>query len=137
MWESERHDQGPPRGGAFAIKFGWGHSYLGLISLARDDCEATLSEMQQETTNDGQQEGVALVYHALGRKMDSDAALARLLKEDENAFGIARVYAFRGLDRAYAQRVSGLYHVKGELPLKTLEAAPRVKAFLHKMNLPE
>ncbi len=39
-----------------------------------------------------------MAYYALGRKADSDAALARMLKEQaaENAFGIAEVYAFRG-----------------------------------------
>jgi hypothetical protein len=54
-------------------------------------------------------------------------------------------YAFRGepdealrwLDRAYAQKDPGLYTVKGEPLLKNIEADPRLKAFLRKMNLPE
>jgi hypothetical protein len=55
-----------------------------------------------------------MAYHALGRRSDSDAALARMLKEQatENAFEIANVYAFRELsdeamhwlERAYAQK---------------------------------
>jgi TolB-like protein/Flp pilus assembly protein TadD len=127
--------------------YAWAHFYLGLVLLARGDRDAALVEMQQETTDLGQQEGLAIVYSALGRKTDSDAALARMLKEqaDGNAFGIAEVYAFRGqsdeamhwLGRAYAQKDSGLYYIKGELPLKNLESDPRYKAFLRKMNLPE
>ena len=54
--------------------------------------------MQQERPTTRKQVGLAIVYYALGRKADSDAALARLLKEqaDEYAFDIAEVYAFRG-----------------------------------------
>jgi TolB-like protein/tetratricopeptide (TPR) repeat protein len=125
----------------------WGHYYLGRIMLARGDHDAALAEIQQETVDEGKQPGLAMVYYALGRKTDSDAALARMLKEqaDGNAFGIAEVYAFRGqsdeamhwLERAYAQKDAGLYYIKGDLPLKNLEADPRFKAFLRKMNLPD
>jgi TolB-like protein/Flp pilus assembly protein TadD len=127
--------------------YSWAHYFVGLVLLARGDRDAALVEMQQETSDFGQQQGLAIVYFALGRKADSDAALARMLKEqgDENAFGIAEVYAFRGqsdeamhwFERAYAQKDAGLYWLKGELPLKNLEADPRYKAFLRKMNLPE
>ena len=43
----------------------------------------------------------------------------------------------RWLELAYTQKDSGLYFVKGEMPLRNLEADPRFKAFLRKMNLPE
>jgi adenylate cyclase len=125
----------------------WGHYYLGRIMLARGDHDAALAEIQQETVDEGKQPGLAMVYYALGRKADSDAALARMLKEqaDGNAFGIAEVYAFRGqaddamhwLERAYAQKDVGLYYIKGDLPLKSLEADPRFKAFLRKLMLPD
>jgi TolB-like protein/Tfp pilus assembly protein PilF len=127
--------------------YGDGHFYLGLVLLARGDREAALREMQQETSDNAQQEGLAIAYHALGRRAESDAALARMLKQqaDEDAVGIAEVYAFRGqpdeamqwLDRAYAQKDVGLYRININLPLKSLEADPRFKAFLRKMNLPE
>jgi TolB-like protein len=127
--------------------YSWGHYYLGLILLARGNRDAALLEMQQETIDDPQLGGLAMVYHALGRKADSDAALARMLKEhpDRSAFEIANVYAFRGqsdeamhwLDRAYSQKDIGLFVVKEELPLKGFAADPRFKAFLRKMNLPE
>jgi TolB-like protein len=127
--------------------YAWGHYYLGRVLLARGDRDAALVAMQQETVDEGQRAGLAMVYSALGRKVDSDAALARMLKERaaENAFYIAEMYAFRGqsdeamhwLERAYAQKDPYLIYVKVELPQKSLATDPRFKAFLRKMNLPE
>jgi TolB-like protein len=124
-----------------------GHFILGLALLERGDRDAALVEMQQETSDDGRETGLAIVYHALGRKTESDAALARLIKDyaDGSAFEIAEVYGFRGqsdesmhwLERAYVQKDASLYLVKSYLPLKGLAANPRFKAFLRKMNLPE
>ena len=125
----------------------WARWLLGLVLLLRGDRPAALLEMQQLTLDDPRQVGLAITYHALGRKADSDAALAVLLKEhaDDDAFEIANVYAFRGqpdeathwLDRAYVQKDAGLLYVKVEMPLKSLEGDARYKAFLRKMNLPE
>ncbi len=125
----------------------WAHWYLGPILLARDDREGALLAMQQEATEGARQAGLAIAYFALGRKADSDAALARAIKEhaDRYAFEIAVAYAYRQesdaamqwLERAYAQKDSGLVYIKVELPLKNLEGNPRYKAFLKKMNLPE
>jgi adenylate cyclase len=127
--------------------YAYGHFYLGLVLLARGDRDAALIEMQQETSDEAQQGGLAMVYHALGRKADSDAALDRMLKEqaDGNAFGIAEVYAYRGqadeamhwLERAYAQRDPGLVYIKADLPFKNIESESRYKTFLRKMKLPE
>ena len=115
--------------------------------LARGDRDTALVEMQQETSDEAQQGGLAIVFDALGRKADSDAGLARMLKEqvDGNAFGIAEVYAFRGhadeamrgLARAYAQKDPSLVYIEADLPLKNIENNPRYKAFLRKMKLPE
>jgi tetratricopeptide (TPR) repeat protein len=103
--------------------------------------------MQQETDDAVKQAGLAIIYYALGRKVDANAALARMLKEqaDGNAFGIAEAYAFRGqadeamhwLERAYAQKDPSVYYVKADPQLKSIAADPRFKSFLRKMNLPE
>ena len=87
-----------------------------------------------------------MVSFALGKKAESDAALARFLKEnvDEFAFMIAEVYAYRGqsdgplnwLERAYTQTCI-LHCVKGDWPLRNLEADPRHTTFLKTMNLAE
>jgi adenylate cyclase len=125
----------------------YGHSNLGHVLLERGDRDAALIEMQQETTDDGKQQGLAIVYYALGRTADSDAALAGMLKDqaDGNALGIAEVYAFRGktdeamhwLEHAYSQKEPYLFTIKSDKLLKNLESDPRYKAFLRKMNLPE
>lgn len=58
---------------------------------------------------------------------------------------IAKVHAVRGeidqafewLDKAFASKDPDLWLFKGHVLLKNLEADPRYKAFLRKMNLPE
>ena len=77
----------------------------------------------------------------------ADAALARLEAEYAGtlAFEIAETYAFRGqkdaafkwLDRAYTQRDTELFLVKGDPLLKNLGGDQRHSAFLQKMSLPE
>ena len=123
------------------------HYYLGLVLIERGAREAALAEMEKETLTGGQLAGLAMAYYALGRKAESDAAIARMTKEqgNSNAFEITEAYAIRGdrdqafqwLERAYAQKESDLQYIKGDLPLKNLEGDPRYKAFLLKMNLPQ
>jgi tetratricopeptide (TPR) repeat protein len=127
--------------------YAYGHYNLALIFLERGDHDGALREIQQETIDDGRQEGLALAYFALGRKVDADAALAILIKEqaDGNALDIAQVYAFRGqfdeamhwLERAYAQKDPWLFAIKGGWLMKGLEEDPRYKVFLKKMNFPD
>jgi tetratricopeptide (TPR) repeat protein len=86
-----------------------------------------------------------IAYNALGRKKESDTALSTLIaKYPESTYGIAQVYAFRNqsdeafewLDRAYAQRNSGLISTKVNPLLKNLHKDPRFATFLKKLNLP-
>src|SRR5258707_9200330 len=87
-----------------------------------------------------------IAYYALGRKKESDAALRELIAKyhTSSAYQIAEVYAFRNqsdeafewLDRAYAQRDSGLIGTKVDPLLKSLHKDPRYAAFLKKLNLP-
>jgi TolB-like protein/Tfp pilus assembly protein PilF len=127
--------------------YGSGHYYLGQMLLFQGKFEEALAEMQQEAPDSGRDSGLASVYHAMGRKTESDAALARVTKEraGDVAFEIAQAHAYRGeadqafawLDRAYVQKDVELYWIKGDRLLKSLESDPRYKAFLKKMNLPE
>jgi len=88
----------------------------------------------------------AIAYYALGRQRESDAALSELITKYHaiGAYQIAGIYAFRNqpdeafewLDRAYAQRDSGLIGTKVEPLLKNLHGEPRFAAFLKKLNLP-
>ena len=122
------------------------HYDLGQVYLAQAHPQEALAEMEREPEPALRLQGQALAYHALGRKKESDAALAELIKkyQADAAFQIAEVYAFRGeadkalewLERAYAQRDGGLAEMKGDPLLKNLERDPRYAAFLKKMRLP-
>ena len=122
------------------------HTSLGRVYLAQAHPQEALAEMEREPEPDLRLQGQALAYHALGRKMESDAALAEYGAKyhAEGAYQIAEVYAFRGeadrafewLERAYAQRDGGLADMKGDPLLKNLERDPRYAAFLKKMRLP-
>jgi|HubBroStandDraft_1064217.scaffolds.fasta_scaffold00156_7 TolB-like protein/DNA-binding winged helix-turn-helix (wHTH) protein/Tfp pilus assembly protein PilF len=127
--------------------YAFGHYNLGLDLLEGGDDDGALREMQQETIDEEKLQGLALIFYALGRKTDADAALAALIKEqaNENALDIAQVYAFRSqsdeamhwLERAYAQKDPWLFRIKTNWLMKGLEADPRYKTFLRKMNFPE
>jgi TolB-like protein/cytochrome c-type biogenesis protein CcmH/NrfG len=122
------------------------HSFLGRVYLAQARPQEALAEMEREPEPTWHGQGLALAYHALGRKKEADAALAEYVAKfhDGWAYQIAEVYAFRGeadrafewLERAYAQRDGGLSEMKGDPLLKNLERDPRYAAFLKKMRLP-
>ena len=90
--------------------------------------------------------GRALCLHALGRKLEAEAALDQLIARDAHdmAFQIAEVYAFRGekgrafewLERAWVQRDSGLSLIKVSIFLRGLHGDPRFTAWLVKLKLP-
>ena len=122
------------------------HAFLGRILLAQSRPQEALTEIEQETSPIWRMYGLALAYHALGRKKDADAALAEFIAkyQADAAYQVAEIYAFRGeadrafewLERAYAQRDGGLTEMKGDFFLKSLERDPRYVAFLKKMRLP-
>jgi hypothetical protein len=101
--------------------------------------------MQMEKNPELRLQGLALAYHALGRKQESDASLAELVgKFADGPYLISDVYAFRGekdraferLEKAYAERDAGLTEIKGDPLMKNLEHDPRYAALLKKMGLP-
>ncbi len=122
------------------------HGSLGRVYLAQGHPQQALAESEQDKHEGWRLQGRALAYHALGREPQSDAALRELIAkfQDDMAFQIAEVYAFRGqtnqafawLDQALAQRDAGLLHIKGDPLLKSLERDPRYLAVLKKIGLP-
>jgi len=125
----------------------WAHWSLGTVLLTAGRLDAALSQMQQATPDCGGDAGLSLVYHAMKRNAESDAALARATKAYAGrwAYRMAEVHAYRGeidqaftwLDRAYRQKDVVLYRLKGDPLLRNLEPDARHKALLRKMNLPE
>ena len=123
------------------------HRTIGLALLLQGKTDAALREMQQETDEGWRLAGLPLVFHALGRRGESDAALAALKDKyaGDSAHQIAEAHAFRGeadlafewLERAYAQRDGGVTEIKGDRLMRGLVGDPRYKAFLRKLKLPE
>jgi eukaryotic-like serine/threonine-protein kinase len=122
------------------------HALLGKIYLAQGRPQDALAEMERDPDPAWRLYGLALTYHALGRKKEADSALAEYAAKYQtiNAFQIAEVFAFRGgadlafewLERAYAQRDGSFSQMKGDPLLKSLENDLRYAAFLKKMRLP-
>jgi serine/threonine-protein kinase len=122
------------------------HVLLGLVLLERGDRKSALAAMLQESSDD-RDFGLAIVYHAMDRGPESNAALAAYTRAHslDDPQGIADIHASRGepdaaftwLERAYVQRSATLYWIKGDILLGKIEGDPRYKAFLRRMNLPE
>jgi TolB-like protein len=120
---------------------------LAWILLESERPAAALSECAQLMEASSRSACIALAYHALGRKAESDASLNQLERTSaaSDAYKVAEVHAYRGeadqafnwLDRAYVQRDDGLTHLNRDPLLGNLRGDPRYKAFLRKMNLPD
>jgi TolB-like protein/DNA-binding winged helix-turn-helix (wHTH) protein len=123
------------------------HEVGGEIYLAQGRPQEALAEMEKEGSGLFHDLGAALVYHALGRRQESDAALARMISQHsgDGAYQIAQVYGYRGkedqafewLNRAYRQHDPGLMWFKTDLKLKSLRKDPRSADLLKKLNLPK
>ena len=123
------------------------HYAIGRTLLLQGKADAALQEMEQETDEIWRLSGLPLAFHALGRRGESDAALATFKSKHagEMAYQIAEVHAFRGeadlafewLERAYDQRDAGVTAIKGDRLMRGLVGDPRYKAFLRKLKLPE
>ena len=74
------------------------HAHLAKILIYEGKPEQALAEIEKEPIEWQRLEGQVLAYHALGREQESDAVLAALIAKHQNdaAFQIAKVYAFRG-----------------------------------------
>ena len=58
------------------------HAELGNALLLKGDAQGALAEIEQETSEVWKTIGLSMAYHALGRKADSDAAVAALSQPD-------------------------------------------------------
>jgi TolB-like protein/Flp pilus assembly protein TadD len=122
------------------------HGDLGKILIAERKPQQAMAEIEKEPTDWEKLTDQALVYHALGRKPDSNAALTELIAKHgtDSAYQIAEIYAYRGesdksfewLDRAYKQRDAGLPEIGTDPLLSTLRRDPRYTELLKKMGLP-
>ena len=90
--------------------------------------------------------GIAMAEHSLGRRAESDTALAKLIKEFPGAaYQTAQAYAWRGeTDKAYEwlgialdRNDGGVTFVKSDPIMARYHDDPRFAAFLRKLGLPE
>jgi TolB-like protein/DNA-binding winged helix-turn-helix (wHTH) protein/Tfp pilus assembly protein PilF len=122
------------------------HGLLSQIYIIQGRPQDSLPEIELVRGDDMRAFLYTMTYYALGRKKESDTALSEFVTKHhaDAAYQIAQVYALRNqsneafewLDRAYAQRDSGLIATKVEPILKSLHSDPRFAAFLKKLNLP-
>ena len=111
---------------------------------AISDAPAALAEIEQEKSEVWRLIGLPMVYHALGRKTQSDAALAALIAkfEKDSPYNIAYVYAFRGdadeafawLDKAVQYQDPGLSQILPESLFDKIHSDPRWLPFLRKLG---
>ncbi len=123
---------------------GSAHAEIGTALLLKGDARGALAEIKQETSVVWRMIGLPMAYHALGRKADTDAALAALIAkwEKDSPSNIAYVYAYRGetdkafewLDKAVEYGDTGIGEIVTENQFAKIHADPRWLAFLHKIG---
>jgi serine/threonine-protein kinase len=125
---------------------GWNRS-VGSAYLFLGQFDAALKAMQSEPNENYKLGGLALVYWAMERRSDSDAALKLLTAKAATVdpYAIATVHAFRGeidqsfhwLDRAYRAHEYEILSLKTDPLLKNLHDDPRFQELLARMKLTE
>jgi serine/threonine protein kinase len=126
-------------------EFGGVNSSIGIARLYLGQFAAALEAMQREPNEAYRLGGLAMVYSAMGRRTESDAALNSLIEKfaPSDAYGIAEVHAYRAdaddafhwLDRAYRQHHAGMLGLKADPLLRNLHGDPRFQALLTRMRL--
>ena len=122
------------------------HYLLSKVYLSQGKPELALIEMPQETETVSKILGLALTYHALGRKKEADETMNDFLLQYQHdwPYQVAELYAFRGeinnafawLEKVYVKKDSWLSWLKADPLLENLWYDPRYNALLKKMNLP-
>ena len=120
------------------------HYQIGMALLQRGQAQAAFAEMQLEPDGPWRQIGLPMVWHALGDKAQSAAALADLIHkyEKEMSYNIAYVHAwcnefelaFEWLDKAVAYQDAGLSEIVLQPEFAKLRDDPRWLLFLHKLG---
>jgi TolB-like protein/Tfp pilus assembly protein PilF len=117
---------------------------VGELLLRKGDAAAALVEMQHEPEENWRLMGVTMALYTLGKKAESDAALAELIGkfEKDSAYNIAYVLAWRGeadrafewLDKAVEYHDTGLVEISTEPLFANIEKDKRLTPFLRKIG---
>ncbi len=121
-----------------------GRTRLGIQYLDLGQPLTALATIEQETEGGYRDYGLAIVYHAVGRSAESDAAYQSLRNRGEQwAYQLAIVSTYRGdreagfhwLERAREAHDSGLTTVAVTPLLSDLHSDPRWPVFLRKLGV--
>jgi hypothetical protein len=112
--------------------------------LGKEEPEAALEAIESESSKPWRLIGLSMVYHALGRPADSNAALTSLMETwgSDAAYNIAYVLAFRGdadrafewLDKAVEYNDPGLSEIAVENTFSPIHNDPRWLSFLRSIG---
>ena len=121
------------------------YMWLAIIELERGNPRAAVEFAQQETDPFWRTFGLALAQFANGERVEADAALQKLIKEDAEDAGsqIAQIYAFRKepdkmfewLEHAWATHDTGVTELLSNPLLRTYKDDPRFVAFAQKIGV--
>jgi TolB-like protein/DNA-binding winged helix-turn-helix (wHTH) protein len=124
-----------------------GYTQLADVLLALHQPRAALAAAEQEPDSEMRMVGHALVFFAIGRRSDADAALAELIRNYADRFPteIAEVFAYRretnlafeSLERAARIGDPQVYNLKSDAYFRPLQTDPRYRSLLRKLNLPD
>jgi serine/threonine protein kinase/Tfp pilus assembly protein PilF len=122
------------------------HSTVGLNYVRRGRVEGAIAEIQKEPSSGYRNCSLAMAYHIMGMKKESDEAMALLLAESEQ-WGIqfASAHAVRGeideafhwIERSYELHDSGIVMLRNSWAYESLHADPRWPRLLEKIGLGE
>jgi len=129
---------------SLASNQGRAHLALGTALMLKGDATAALAEIEQEKGEAWRMTGLSMVYCALGRKADADAALNALIAkyEKDAATQIASVYSFCGdadkvfewLGKAVQYQDAGLSEIVGDNLFDKIRSDPRWLPFLRSIG---
>ncbi|HME39371.1 MAG TPA: tetratricopeptide repeat protein [Steroidobacteraceae bacterium] len=124
------------------------HAATGRILVEAGQADAGIAEIEREQDRESRDMALASVYQILGRRVEADAALARLKLKyaAKYPYLIASLHAQRGdldqafewLDRALQQRDRAVVDAVASDPRwNNLRGDQRFKTFLRKLKFPE
>jgi TolB-like protein/Tfp pilus assembly protein PilF len=128
-------------------QYHWAQFNLGKSYLFKGEAARALKEIEKNPSNVYRDVGLVLAYTTLGREVEAQVVLQRLvrLEGERNPVWVAEAYAWRDerelafewLEKGFVQKDVGLAYILGNTVFENLWDDPRWVAFLQKLNLLE